>query len=78
LESRFRELPAPWNRPHPNMIAFIITVACSALVGETVMRKPKWLSDEDFIEQVTQMVLGYYQRLGWLPEAESLDVGVRQ
>ena len=48
------------------MIAFIITVACSSLVGEAVLRKPHWLANEDFIEQVTQLVLGYYQRLGWL------------
>lgn len=66
LESRYRVLPAPWRTAHPDMVAFIITVACSALVGETVMCKPQWLSDADYIEQVTQMVLGYYQRLGWL------------
>lgn len=67
LASRYRALPAPWTPAQPDMIAFIVTIACSGLVGETVLSKPAWLQDEAFIEQVTQMVLGYYQRLGWLP-----------
>lgn len=66
LEARYRSLPAPWQQARPDQIAFIITVACSALVGETVLRRPHWLEDEAFLEHVTQLVLGYYQRLGWL------------
>jgi AcrR family transcriptional regulator len=67
LESRYRALPAAWRLAHPDMTAFIITVACGALVGEIVMYRPEWLHDDAFIEQITQLVLGYYQRLGWQP-----------
>lgn len=66
LEARYRALPPPWNRDNPEQIAFIITATCSALVGETVLRRRHWLNDEAYIEQATQLVLGYYQRLGWL------------
>lgn len=68
LDARYRVLAVPYAQPHPEMIAFIITIACSALVGETVMRKPQWLDDAEFIEHIIQMILGYYDRLGWLPK----------
>lgn len=66
LTERYSSLPVPWKRQHPDKIAFIITVASSALVGEAVARRPEWLEDEAYIELATEMVLGYYQRLGWL------------
>jgi AcrR family transcriptional regulator len=66
LAERIRALPGTLRPKQPGMTAFIVTVACSQIIGDTVLRKPEWLQNEAFVEQVCELVLGYYQRLGWL------------
>jgi AcrR family transcriptional regulator len=65
LTRRFDALPAPLRPKRPEMVAFIVTVACSQLVGDAVMRRPAWLGDEEYLDQVCELVMGYYARLGW-------------
>ncbi|MGH8530333.1 MAG: TetR/AcrR family transcriptional regulator [Nevskiales bacterium] len=62
----YQALPRPLRPQHPDMVAFIVTVACGQLLGDVVLRKPQWLKNEAFLDQVCELVLGYYQRLGWL------------
>jgi AcrR family transcriptional regulator len=67
LAERYRALPAPWRTRNPEMVAFIVTVACSQLIGDAVLRRPEWLGDDAFVGEVSELVLGYYQRKGWIP-----------
>jgi AcrR family transcriptional regulator len=66
LAERYRSLPARWRPANPEMVAFIVTVACSQIIGDAVLRKPEWLGDDAFVDEVSTLVLGYYQRLGWM------------
>lgn len=66
LTARYASLPAALRPARPEMVAFIVTVACSQLLGDAVVRRPEWLDDEHYLEQVSGLILGYYSRLGWL------------
>ncbi len=64
----YQSLPDGFRPPRPEIIAFIVNVVGSALIGEAVLRRPQWLTEEAFAEQICELFLGYYQRLGWLTQ----------
>jgi len=66
LTPLFETLP-PGKRPdNPEMVAFMVTVANSQLIGEAAVYHPHWLNDNALEEHLCMMVLGYYDRLGFL------------
>lgn len=64
LAERIAMLPAAMRPTNPHMVASIVTTAASQLIGEAAVSNPEWLEDSEYEEQICQLILGYYQRLG--------------
>lgn len=64
LAGRISMLPSQMRPANPKMVASIVTTAASQLIGEVAVSNPEWLDDAEYEEQICQLILGYYQRLG--------------
>ncbi len=65
LAARFGALP-PRQRPaDPERCAYVVINACSLLIGDAAQRRPAWLEEEAFLNEIARLVLGYYAKLGW-------------
>ncbi len=65
LKGAIEALPDSLRPADPEITAYIVTVSCGQLIGEAAIHRPAWLNDPEFENQICQLVLGYYNRLGW-------------